>query len=170
MPRDSRSLVRGTEAVLPAVLLSRAWQPVCGARTAGSLSWMGGHCPFGCASPHSSLGFCRDKPSLALPSAATRVSQQPGQDCIFRKGQLPRIRRGRNSPSSLLYFSAIRTTLWLSESLCLGLCLKPYSPGRGFGSGSTACGTGEKPQNGTAFPRSACGLLPFMEKSRTTST
>lgn len=162
--------MRGTEAGLPGVLLPRAWQPVCGACTAGSLPWMGDHCPFGCASPHSSLGFCRDKPFLALPSAATRVSQKPGQDCILRKRQLPRIRRGRNSPSSLFYFSAIRAALWLSESLCLGLCSKPYSPWRGSGSGSTACGTGERPQNGTAFPGTACGLLPFVEKSRTTST
>lgn len=162
--------MKGTEAGLPEVLLSRPWQPVCGACTSGSLPWMGGHCPFRCASPHSSLGFCRDKPSLALPSAATQISQQPGQDCILRKGQLSRIRRGRNPQSSLFYFSAIRATLWFSESLCLGLCSKPYSQWRGSGSGCTAYGTGKRPQNGTAFLGTACGHLPFTEKSRTTST
>lgn len=152
------SLVRGSAAAYQS--------PVCGARAAGSLPWVGGHYPFPCASPHSSLRFCRDKHSLALPSAITRVSQQPGQDCIPRKGYWARTCRGRSSPSSLSYFSAIRATLWLSESF-LGLCSKPYSLWRGCGSGSTACGTGERPQNGTAFPGTACG--PFMEKSTATT-
>lgn len=85
-------------------LLPRAWQPAVGPVLLAP--YLGGWPlpPWLCITPQQP-GLLQRRALPHLPSAATRISQQPGRGCILWKGQVPRIRRGRNSPSSLFSIS-----------------------------------------------------------------
>lgn len=96
-----------------------------------------------------------DSSTAWQPVCAARVPTPGWSSLPLGSASPPRLRRGRSSPSSLSYFSAIRATLRLAESFCPGLCSKPYSPWRGTGSGCTACG--QRPHFGAAFPGPALG-------------
>lgn len=98
--------MRGTEAALP-----------------------GGHCSFGCSSPHSTPGFCRDKGSLPLPSAAW-VSQQPGHP---QKGAAAKDKEGQELPILFSVFLQSEVPCGFQSHYAWGFAQSHIPHGEGLG-------------------------------------